>query len=148
MPSNNIINKIDNKSDPGGGLVDAVLSFMDTVRGDVQDSLAGGACSFMHVKALSIIDRLKEPSMKEVADKLNITSPGATMVVEKLVDEKELERTSDENDRRVIRLKLTAKGRETLKKGSGLIRNSIERRLSALTTTDQDRLKSLLNKLV
>ena len=124
-----------------------LLAFLDSIRSDMQ-ALLLETCSFMHVKALDIIARAREPSMKEVADDLKITSPGATMVVDKLVENGEIERVSDPDDRRIVRLKITARGRSTLKTGMKVIRQRIGERMRSLTREELDHLTELLKKLI
>jgi len=126
---------------------ESVLALMDSLRSDLQGSLPH-TCSFMHVKTLGIVDRLSEPSMSQVADELKITSPGATMVVDRLVESGELERMSDPSDRRVIRLKITDSGKKVLKEGVHVVRACIDKRLSKLSKAEQSKLSALLNKII
>ncbi|MDE2038145.1 MAG: winged helix-turn-helix transcriptional regulator [Patescibacteria group bacterium] len=132
---------------PADGMTGLLLGFLDALRKDIQEALPG-SCSFMHIKVLAIVDRMKEPSMSQVAEELKITSPGATMIADKLVESGELERLNDPADRRVVRLKIAAAGRQTLQRGIGLIRTSVEAKMALLTKAEQEKLASLLKKLI
>ena len=75
----------------------------------------GAHCSISiaQIKILSIAKDGETPTMKEVAQSLLITSPSATAAINQLVKNGHLERIHDESDRRVIRLKITDKGKKT-----------------------------------
>jgi DNA-binding MarR family transcriptional regulator len=53
-------------------------------------------------------------SLRELADRLEMTSPGALKIIDPMLDEGYLERVSDPADRRVRAIALTPKGREAL----------------------------------
>jgi len=69
--------------------------------------------SIAQIKVLSIAKDGGTPTMKEIANSLLITSPSATVAINQLVKNGHLERISDEKDRRIIRLKITPKGKKT-----------------------------------
>lgn len=124
-----------------------LLSVMDAIRGDVQAKLPE-SCSFMHIKALDFIAKSKAPSMSDIAEHLKITSPGATMVVDKLVENHELDRRADALDRRVVRLEMTRKGKVSLEAGMKAINKSLGSRLDSLNKQEQKELAGLLIKLI
>lgn len=55
----------------------------------------------------------ENPTMLELSQKLNLNTSTVTRLVDNLVRDKLVERGRDECDRRIIKLSLTAKGRET-----------------------------------
>lgn len=134
-------------STPEADAIGSLLSLMDAVRSDVQSELPD-SCSFMHVKALDFIDRAGQPSMRDIAGTLKITSPGATMVVDKLVENGELDRHADPDDRRIVRLGITGKGKKTLASGMKIVTRKIGSRVSALNKAEQKQLATLLTKLI
>jgi len=127
-------------------LASLLISFMDKLRRDIQSKMSD-CSSLMHVKALDFIARTKEPSMRDVAEFLRITSPGATMIVDKLVENNEIDRRADADDRRLVRLVMTAKGRATLKAGQRIVTEEIKRMLSVLSKAEQQTLADILRKL-
>ncbi len=127
-------------------LVGTLLAFMDAVRTTAQNALPE-SCSLMHVKTLDFISRTKEPSMSAVAEFLKITSPGATMVVDKLVENGELAREADTADRRVVRLSVTAKGHKALERGREIITGGLNERLAKLSKAEQKEFRQLLQKI-
>lgn len=124
-----------------------LLSFMDVLRRDVQSRLPD-TCTFMHVKTLGFIAARKEPSMKDIAEDLRITSPGATMIVDKLVESKDIDRIHDPDDRRVIRLRMTAKGNAVLDKGMKVIKECLDEMASVLTKDEATKFSAILEKLI
>lgn len=134
-------------STPEADAISSLLSLMDAIRSDVQAELPD-SCSFMHVKALDFVERTSQPSMRDIAGSLKITSPGATMVVDKLVENGELDRHADSDDRRIVRLGITAKGKKTLASGMKIVTRKIGSRVSALTKAEQKQLAALLSKLI
>jgi len=128
-------------------VISLLLSLMDAIRGDVQAKLPKSS-SFLHLRVLGFIAQEEEPSMRDVADYLRITSPGATMVVDKLVEHKVIDRCADAGDRRIVRLAMTAKGRKTLEAGMRIVKATISRRLATLSKPEQKQLSTLLKKII
>lgn len=69
--------------------------------------------SLLQFRVLGFVDEKVAPTMKDIANYLYITSPSATSIINRLVKARELERSFDKDDRRVVRLKLTEIGRKT-----------------------------------
>ena len=86
-------------------------------------------------------------TMSELAAELGISHPSATSLVDRLVKHGWVERAHDKDDRRIIRLSLTAKGRGYLvqKKAERLQR--ITQLLDQLPPEDVDSLKRVFAKL-
>lgn len=123
------------------------MSFERAMRHDLNSGMPD-TCSFMHVKALQFVAERGSPSMSEIADELRITSPGTTVIVDKLVELGDLARAADDADRRVVRLKITARGKKTLEKGLKEIERKISARLSILTAADRTHFTAILKKLI
>jgi len=67
--------------------------------------------------AFHILIQLKNKhalSMTEVSRKLGIPKPNVTVLVDKLIEKKLIERISDKQDRRIVMIKLTKKGLDFL----------------------------------
>ena len=61
-----------------------------------------------------LLERRGPQKMSELAESLRLTPGAVTIASDKLIEEGYLERLRDENDRRVIFLQITDKGKETL----------------------------------
>jgi len=103
--------------------------------------------SVLRLEALRYIAEKKNPSMREVADYFCITPPSVTSLINSLVRSKVVKRVYDENDRRAIRLFITSKGREELKKGINRINNNMRKILRQLNTKELKGLIRILEKL-
>lgn len=73
--------------------------------------------SLIQFKVLAFVAEKENPTMKDIADFLYITSPSATSIINRLVRAGELERNYDQTDRRIVRLRLTGRGTEALDYG-------------------------------
>lgn len=103
--------------------------------------------SFLKMEALRYIEQDKNISMKELADFFCITPPSATSLVEGLVREGRLQRVADKNDRRLIRLTVTEKGRKDLNKGWRKIKKRISKIFANLNEKEKEELIKILKKL-
>ena len=103
--------------------------------------------SVLRLEALRYIAEKKNPSMREVADYFCITPPSVTSLIDSLVKSKIVKRVYDKDDRRAIRLFITSKGREELKKGINRINNNMRKVLKQLNTKELKNLIKILEKL-
>ena len=106
-----------------------------------------GPFSLLRLEVLRYIAEKKNPLMKEVADYFCITPPSVTSLIDSLVKSKVVKRVYDENDRRVIRLFITSKGKEELKKGIRRINSNMKKILSQLSIEELKNLVRILEKL-
>jgi len=103
--------------------------------------------SVLRLEVLRYIAKKKNPSMREVADYFCITPPSVTTLINSLVKSKVVKRVYDKDDRRAIRLFITLKGREELKKGINRINNNMRKVLRQLNTKELKGLIRILEKL-
>ncbi len=104
-------------------------------------------CSFLEMKTLTIAHEQKNPSMKDIAEELGISSPATTAVIDRLIADKAVERSEDASDRRMIRISLTPLGKKLFEKNRGVIYDAIEERMSVLSDSERLELTRLLQKL-
>ena len=70
--------------------------------------------SMSHLGTLLHLQRKGMMGVTEIGEQMGITSAASSQLVEKLVQQKLIERTEDPNDRRVRQLRLTQEGKATL----------------------------------
>jgi DNA-binding MarR family transcriptional regulator len=104
--------------------------------------------SIVHLKILSIVSEKVSPTMREVADRLYITPPSATAIVEGLVKENNLERIFDENDRRIVRLKITKRGEKTLKEQKENVFMGMTKVFDILSEKEKNEFSNILKKII
>ncbi len=65
---------------------------------------------------LEYLNREIEPKMTDISKMLKVTTAAVTGIVDKLVKDGYVTRKSDPDDRRIIKIKITAKGNDLIKK--------------------------------
>ena len=123
------------------------FAFARIIRSAIQ-ATSPDTCSFLHVKTLTFIKEHGEPTMRDVADELRVSSPAATAIIDRLVETGDLERVTNSADRRVIKLKVTKVGKATLERGLKAIHDNVREKLSVLSAKEQTELLSILRKLI
>ncbi|HUW58167.1 MAG TPA: MarR family winged helix-turn-helix transcriptional regulator [Planctomycetota bacterium] len=80
----------------------------------LKDALLQGQINMAQYNALVALQKLGEGTMGDLAGLLQVTMGAATNLVDKLVDSGCAERRRDESDRRVVKVRITPKGRTVL----------------------------------
>ena len=93
---------------------------------------------------LAILEKKHSASMSEIGKELFMPKPNATALVDKLVDVRMVERISDSSDRRIVRIKITEFGKESIDKARILLVENIKSKLKLLSENDLDRLSDSL----
>lgn len=105
-------------SEPTDADYAALLAFRDGLRRFMRFSedraRAAGLTAAQHQLLLAVRGHGTPPSVGEVADHLLLRHHSAVELVDRAVQKGLLKRTADPTDQRVVRLSLTAAGRDTL----------------------------------
>jgi DNA-binding MarR family transcriptional regulator len=96
---------------------------------------------------LRTIGRLGEPTMSEVADAMGLHPSTVTLLVDGLVEHGLVARSADPADRRIVRVRETAKGRKNHEKNMARMKERMASLLSGLTDDDLDQIHESLTKL-
>lgn len=105
-----------------------------------------GHISGMKLETLRYIKE-KKPLMKEIADYLSIAPPSATSLINHLVKAGLAERIDDVQDRRIVRLGITNRGKKELQRGVERIAGRMKKMLSSLSERDKLNLIRILEKI-
>jgi len=129
---------------------DDLITLIFTTTSIVRKQNAGcvAPLSLVQLKILSMLATHRSLTMKEIADLLYITPPSATALVNHLVKDKTAERIIDKKDRRLVRLKITPKGKRFLKKQRKEAAKRMNKILSNLNNKEKGELKKILNKII
>jgi DNA-binding MarR family transcriptional regulator len=100
------------------------------------------------VHTIMLIGRLDAPRMTELAERGHVTQGTMTVMVNKLVRKGYVRRMRDAGDRRVVRVTLTARGRQADKTHIALHKQMIDGILGALTEAEQEQAVQLIRKVV
>jgi DNA-binding MarR family transcriptional regulator len=87
-------------------------------------------------------------NMSDLAASLGISLPTLTGVIERMVKRELVERERDENDRRIVKVKLTAKGTKAINQSHDLKRDHLRPMITLLDTDDRKSLLRILETLV
>jgi DNA-binding MarR family transcriptional regulator len=99
-------------------------------------------------RILMLVSQNAEPlTMSELSSELNVPMSTATRIVDGLVQGEMVERVPDPNDRRVVRVQMSQKGRELYELGMAYNKQRIAKLLKSFTAEEQDQLLKLMNKL-
>lgn len=105
--------------------------------------------NFTCFKALHALleDDADELSVKQVAERLGMSLPGASRTVETLLQLGMLERREDVEDRRIRRVRVTEHGRDVAHRIESARLAGAEQYLAALTPDQRERLSTALSDL-
>jgi len=104
--------------------------------------------TMQEIHTVSFIRRLGTPRMSDLARRGHVTLGTMTVMVTKLVDKGYVRRTRDDKDRRVVRVKLTARGRRADKLHMEYHKEFMDKILGALTESEQQQLVRLVKKIM
>lgn len=96
---------------------------------------------------IALIGKLGAPRMTELARRGHVTLGTMTVMVAKLVKKGFVKRIRDDDDRRVVRVSLTAAGRKADRAHAKLHEDVIDGVLGALTEAEQQQLAGLIKKI-
>jgi DNA-binding MarR family transcriptional regulator len=85
--------------------------------------------------------------LHDLAERLGVTAPTASRAVDGLVDHGLLERRPDPDDRRAVRISLTAEGRSQVAERKSRVLAAFLPAVATMPAADQERLVELLTEL-
>jgi DNA-binding MarR family transcriptional regulator len=97
--------------------------------------------------ALSVLFNQKELTMSQLTENMGISMSRTTGVVDKLVEKKLTKRVRNHEDRRIVKVTLTEKGKEITKSHQKQTAEVIKQVLNVLTMEEQRILISILEKI-
>ena len=110
-------------------------------------NLASAEISFAEFRILRLLNEEGSSSMVNMANSLLITQAAMTGIIDRLEKQDLVERVRNTEDRRVIHVSITPKGREVSKKADRLHRNFVEKALQSLTESDVANVLNALTKM-
>jgi len=127
-------------------VVDAALLVTRLVRGEVGRWWPAGL-SVSQVRALSLLARSDGVSLAELAEHVGLGAPGASRLVEELVQRRLVARAPAPDDRRRLVIRLLPAGQEGLRSSITAARAPVVERLAALSAPERVRLSEAMEKL-
>jgi DNA-binding MarR family transcriptional regulator len=112
----------------------------------LRQQVAGGVTS-SQVSALATVERLGSPTLGELAASEKVRPPSMTRIVVGLEEAGLVTRRVDDDDRRLVRVILTAEGRRVLQRSRSLRTAFLARRLRRLSPPERETLGELVRLL-
>ncbi len=103
--------------------------------------------SWLHFEVMRYVGSVGKPLMRDVAEHFSVTPPAATLLIEGLVGIGLLRRVVDPKDRRAVRVALTPKARQLMKRGMQDRTAAIKRLFSVLDAREEQALVEILTKI-
>jgi DNA-binding MarR family transcriptional regulator len=103
--------------------------------------------NMLQIHALLYMRDHEGMTMKQLAEHLKITSPSATSFVNRLVKLKWVERVTDPENRKLVRLRVSNQGNAMLQASMKQRKESMRNVLSLLSPADQESLARILTHL-
>jgi DNA-binding MarR family transcriptional regulator len=94
------------------------------------------------------IHQKEVPKMTDLSDEVGVTLGNMTAMVNRLVKQGYLARSGDPQDRRVVRISLTAKGKKVIHKAEELKQKRMRFIISKISVEDQRVLCNIIYKLI
>lgn len=113
----------------------------------LQDVLGGQYAELSRPKLRLMVKLERGPvSISELADRLRISSPAVSQMIDKLSSDGYVRRNSFQGDQRVVAAALTDTGRLVLDRALGAFKERIQQVLAPLTDSEWQQLSALLEK--
>jgi len=105
--------------------------------------------SILQIQALVFLKQNKDKkvTMTDIADNFQIELPSATSLLNKLCDQKLVERKADKKDRRLVIIELTDTGKKMLEEAMASRRKKLEKILSYLSLKEKLELLNIFKTL-
>jgi DNA-binding MarR family transcriptional regulator len=132
-----------------------LLEFIETLDATVKrlhrETGDGAGLSRLTISQLNYLDAiaaLGEPTITEIAGRLNLTKASVTVSIQKLVDFGYVEKKQSEQDRRVYHVHLSAAGQSLVEAKTHALEEYVAFIRSALSEDEANQLEAIMAKLV
>ena len=110
-------------------------------------ALARGNISMPHIFILGMLNERGSCNMGEIAGELSITTSAVTGLVDRMLKLGLLERIRGEKDRRIVRVKATKKGNDTINRIMSQRREMMMKVFSQIDKQDREKYLEILRKI-
>ena len=97
---------------------------------------------------LEIIRKKENPKMTDIAGELGVTLGNVTGMIDRLIESGYVGRVDDQNDRRIVRISLTVKGKNITQKAFEQKKRCLAHMFGKISSEDQKTLLKITEKLV
>ncbi|SFF48992.1 DNA-binding transcriptional regulator, MarR family [Paenibacillus algorifonticola] len=101
-----------------------------------------------HIRILGILNDKGPQRPSKLAEDLNITTGGITLLTKKMLDDGYIIRSESHRDRRVVQLEISDSGKDILSTAQEEINRLMENMFNKMTLEEMQTMAALLNKLL
>jgi DNA-binding MarR family transcriptional regulator len=124
-----------------------LMVFMPLFKGIMSTFVHTGHSPHLKYAVLGILKNRGPLPMSEIGSILGVSKPNMTVIIDKIIEEKDVKRGYDDKDRRIIRIEITKKGKDALADAKELMKSELKKRLSILDDKELDELSSSLKNI-
>lgn len=129
-------------------LIDIILTRSELIESRILQEAGYRDLTPKQLECLDLVQQLNNPSLSEIADKLKITRPSVTAMIDKLAIREYVVRVKSDEDRRSAHIHLTAKGEKVTKLHSRVHKRISDLIAEGLSKGEKKELVELLNKSI
>lgn len=129
-------------------LVEKMFTFSRLMKGYMQYNTGFMHLTLLQLQTLLFLHDNPQVQMRDIATHFSIEMPTATTLITKLVKEELVARRQDEEDRRLVRIVLTEKGKKLLEDAMRERNQKITLLLSSLSQSEQNHLLEIISHLI
>jgi DNA-binding MarR family transcriptional regulator len=127
-------------------LISILLSRSEQMEEDLKKESDIEELSIKQLQCIELIYKHENPNLSELAEKLKITKPSVTAMIDKLEENGYVERIKSDIDRRSAHIHLTSKGLTAGKLHDKLHQSIAQKLTKSLTESEKEIMVVLLNK--
>lgn len=128
-------------------ILEALFKLVRDFKGSMSDNFEHSHLTMLQYQALECIKKHAGIHMGDIASHFSTTMPTATVLVDKLIVAKLVERENDPKDRRIVKINLTKSGERLLSEVKKKRANKMNKLLLYLPKQDKTALLRILNTL-
>jgi len=129
-------------------LVTLLFNTTSLIKEKLREQEKSDSLSLSSMRILRYVSEQGQPTMKDLAEYFCITPPSATSLIEHDVDAGLIGRVFDKRDRRIVRLAITVKGKNTLEKKFQNLVKAMDGILAKLNNKQKNQLTDILETLL
>jgi DNA-binding MarR family transcriptional regulator len=145
-----LISRMSQKTDDNriNSIVEDISRMITVVHRSLLSEFASKGLSRNHVMIMKVLSKSGAIPTSTIAKELLISKSQMTHLIDKLIEMGMVERQPNQDDRRVINIALTSKGKTVVVECETLIKNKSRARLAYLSNKEIEELSVMLKKLV
>jgi DNA-binding MarR family transcriptional regulator len=126
---------------------DLIVGLTRKVNKEADKALEQIGLSYFEFKVMCALDEEGKVPMSRVAEKYMLTKAGLTSIIDRLEEKNLVKRVRSEEDRRVIYVELTDKGREKLAESRKVFQEVLANFMRKISEDEIKELEKIFNKL-